>query len=218
MDGAGAGVFVIILIAGYFIPTVIAFMRSHKDAPAIAAVNLLLGWSVIGWFMAFIWALSDPRGRGAAQTVIVNTTQHNMAPGYPQPGPEPAPLPTATMHRPPTDSSDDRDTAFWDSMGDKSDIDQLEEYLIRFPAGRFAALARNKLIRAGAAPAEAVLSAGPQVAAVELDPVLVGQDVGADNSVGPGCAECGAELEPRAKFCDACGASAAVATPAEPVT
>jgi membrane protein YdbS with pleckstrin-like domain len=41
----------------------------------------------------------------------------------------------------------DPDLAFWDGMSDKNDPDLLEEYLIRFPEGRFAGLARTKLAR-----------------------------------------------------------------------
>ncbi len=47
-------------------------------------------------------------------------------------------------------ASDD-DLDFWDRM-DKSDTDQLQEYLIRHPSGRFVELARAKLERAGVAP------------------------------------------------------------------
>ena len=38
----------------YFLPTIIG--RNKSDAGAIFAVNLLLGWTVIGWFAALIWA------------------------------------------------------------------------------------------------------------------------------------------------------------------
>ncbi len=38
----------------YFLPTIIA--RDKSDAGLIFVVNLLLGWTVIGWIVAFIWA------------------------------------------------------------------------------------------------------------------------------------------------------------------
>jgi hypothetical protein len=44
------------------------------------------------------------------------------------------------------------DTAYWDALADKNDIDGLQEYLIRFPQGRFAALARLKLDRMNVTP------------------------------------------------------------------
>jgi hypothetical protein len=127
----GGAIFVLLLL--YFVPAVVALLRSHKDAPAIAAINLLLGWTVAGWFVSFIWALSDPRGRGAT-TVVVNTVQQNAAP---------------TAAPPPTTITADADTAFWDTVSSRADADGYEEYLVRFPEGRFAELARKRLVRAG---------------------------------------------------------------------
>jgi hypothetical protein len=43
----------------YFLPTIIAAMRSHPSAGAIFAVNLFLGWTFIGWVLCLIWAASD---------------------------------------------------------------------------------------------------------------------------------------------------------------
>jgi len=45
--------------AGYFIPTFIAFDRHHRRA-AVLAVNLLLGWTLIGWSVALDMARSAP--------------------------------------------------------------------------------------------------------------------------------------------------------------
>lgn len=39
----------------YFIPSIIAYNK--KNATAIIALNLLLGWSFIGWVVALVWAL-----------------------------------------------------------------------------------------------------------------------------------------------------------------
>jgi hypothetical protein len=40
----------------YFLPSIIALLRSKRDALAIFLLNFFLGWSVIGWIIALIWA------------------------------------------------------------------------------------------------------------------------------------------------------------------
>lgn len=44
----------------YFVPSLIAWYRSHHNTAAIVACNLLLGWTVIGWIGTLIWALMRP--------------------------------------------------------------------------------------------------------------------------------------------------------------
>ncbi len=43
----------------YFLPSIIALARSKRDLLAIFLVNLLLGWSVIGWIVALVWAAKN---------------------------------------------------------------------------------------------------------------------------------------------------------------
>ena len=43
----------------YFLPTILA--RHKEDFMGIFLVNLLAGWTVIGWFVALIWACSGER-------------------------------------------------------------------------------------------------------------------------------------------------------------
>jgi len=43
----------------YFVPTMIAAMRSVNHGGAIMLINLLLGWTIIGWFAALIWAIVE---------------------------------------------------------------------------------------------------------------------------------------------------------------
>jgi hypothetical protein len=43
-------------IVMYFLPSIIALARSKRDILAIFLLNLFLGWSIIGWFVALIWA------------------------------------------------------------------------------------------------------------------------------------------------------------------
>ena len=44
------------MTALYFAPTIFAFSRDHKQKDAIGIVNLFLGWTFIGWVIAFAWA------------------------------------------------------------------------------------------------------------------------------------------------------------------
>ncbi|HEY1658010.1 MAG TPA: superinfection immunity protein [Candidatus Sulfotelmatobacter sp.] len=41
----------------YFLPTIIAFARSKRDTMAILVLNFFLGWTMIGWIVALVWAL-----------------------------------------------------------------------------------------------------------------------------------------------------------------
>ncbi|EIC85485.1 superinfection immunity protein [Serratia sp. M24T3] len=49
---------VILACAGYFLPFLIADHKKHKNLPAIFGLNLVLGWTVIGWIAALFWAVS----------------------------------------------------------------------------------------------------------------------------------------------------------------
>jgi hypothetical protein len=40
----------------YFLPTIIAIVRGKRDVVGILLLNMFLGWTVIGWFIALIWA------------------------------------------------------------------------------------------------------------------------------------------------------------------
>ena len=43
----------------YFLPSIVAFARSKRDAGAILVLNLFLGWTAIGWVIALVWALKQ---------------------------------------------------------------------------------------------------------------------------------------------------------------
>jgi len=49
---------IIFCLAIYFTPTFIAFARKKKNRGAILALNLLLGWSFVGWVASLVWALT----------------------------------------------------------------------------------------------------------------------------------------------------------------
>ena len=56
MDGSSLGMMFVIIF--YFVPAVVALMRSHNNTLAITALNLLLGWTFLGWVVALVWSLT----------------------------------------------------------------------------------------------------------------------------------------------------------------
>ena len=48
---------VVLIFAIYFLPTLIAFLRRHKNSLAIFLLNLLLGWTVLGWVVSLVWSV-----------------------------------------------------------------------------------------------------------------------------------------------------------------
>jgi hypothetical protein len=48
---------IILAIALYFLPTLIAALRNHKNKLAVFLLNLLLGWTGLGWIGALIWSV-----------------------------------------------------------------------------------------------------------------------------------------------------------------
>jgi hypothetical protein len=44
----------------YLLPSIRAFQAKHAKRWRILLVNLLLGWTVVGWFATLIWATRKP--------------------------------------------------------------------------------------------------------------------------------------------------------------
>jgi len=60
----GVGIILLLIIALpslaiYFVPTIVAKVRHHKDFVSILVLNIFLGWSLIGWVVALVWALKN---------------------------------------------------------------------------------------------------------------------------------------------------------------
>jgi hypothetical protein len=59
--GSDSGVGFVLLglcLAAYFIPSIVAMIRSHRQGAAIFLLNLLLGWTLVGWVVALVWAVA----------------------------------------------------------------------------------------------------------------------------------------------------------------
>jgi MFS family permease len=52
------------LIAVYFLPSIVAFIRRHDYRWPIFVVNLIAGWTVIGLIGCFVWAVWPRRQQG----------------------------------------------------------------------------------------------------------------------------------------------------------
>lgn len=46
----------LILLALYFLPAIVGSRRDHHNQTAIAVLNLLFGWTLLGWGLAMVWA------------------------------------------------------------------------------------------------------------------------------------------------------------------
>jgi predicted RNA-binding Zn-ribbon protein involved in translation (DUF1610 family) len=42
----------------YFIPYIVAKQNKKQNAGAIGALNFFLGWTLVGWVVALVWAMS----------------------------------------------------------------------------------------------------------------------------------------------------------------
>ncbi len=49
----------VFFIALYFLPWLEAMRRWHSKTTAIGVLNVLLGWTFIGWAIALVWACTE---------------------------------------------------------------------------------------------------------------------------------------------------------------
>lgn len=48
-------------LAVYFIPTIVAIVRHARNVLSIVLLNILGGWTFVGWIIALIWSIRDER-------------------------------------------------------------------------------------------------------------------------------------------------------------
>jgi hypothetical protein len=62
---AAGGIFalalLLLLIPLYLLPTIVAVKKNRRQMTAIFILNLLLGWTIIGWAGAMVWAFIEDR-------------------------------------------------------------------------------------------------------------------------------------------------------------
>lgn len=63
-------ILVVLGIAFYFVPAFVAGHRQHHNTAAIFVLNLLLGWTFLGWALSLVWALTT------VNPVVSNAPRH----------------------------------------------------------------------------------------------------------------------------------------------
>lgn len=57
----GSFITIVVLIVVYFVPLMIAVRRDMVKVNGVAVLNLLLGWTLLGWIVALVWAVAGDR-------------------------------------------------------------------------------------------------------------------------------------------------------------
>ncbi len=67
-----AALFFPLALALYFLPSIEGWLADHPSIGALLALNLFLGWTLLGWVAALVWALKKP-----SRTVFVTQESSN---------------------------------------------------------------------------------------------------------------------------------------------
>ncbi len=66
----------------YFLPSIIAVKKDHKNMASILLINMFLGWSLIGWLVAIVWAIKKTESVVIATSNVSNADEleklHNL--------------------------------------------------------------------------------------------------------------------------------------------
>jgi Superinfection immunity protein len=63
------------VLAFYFLPALVADLRGAKHVDAIAAINLFLGWTLVGWLAALVWALVEAQPNPVESSIKIASGQ-----------------------------------------------------------------------------------------------------------------------------------------------
>ena len=56
-DTATTAVLLFLIAILYLLPSILAFGRDHPRRQQLGLMNILFGWTLIGWIAVFLWAL-----------------------------------------------------------------------------------------------------------------------------------------------------------------
>lgn len=61
MNDPAAWMTIVFIVLIYLLPGLIAYGRKHHQSGAILMLSLVLGWTLIGWLVALVWASTQVR-------------------------------------------------------------------------------------------------------------------------------------------------------------
>jgi small-conductance mechanosensitive channel len=67
-------ILVLLCLPIYFVPLFVALTRDHRQKLTIGIINLLAGWTFLGWVVALAWACTtdtEPRQRTKMATFVI---------------------------------------------------------------------------------------------------------------------------------------------------
>jgi hypothetical protein len=60
----------VLVLAFYFIPTIVGYINHQPNVQAIAVVNIFLGWTLVGWVVALAWAFAAQKAISEAPATV----------------------------------------------------------------------------------------------------------------------------------------------------
>jgi len=60
LDNTTTVIVLMLILLIYLLPTLIAYSREHPRRVEIVVVNIIFGWTLIGWIVVFLWAALAP--------------------------------------------------------------------------------------------------------------------------------------------------------------
>lgn len=50
-------IFLVVCVVLYFTPSIVAYTRNHHNFVGVLILNIFLGWTLLGWVLALVWAV-----------------------------------------------------------------------------------------------------------------------------------------------------------------
>jgi len=70
--------FIVVGLIVYFLPSIIAALRKKRNLAAIIILNILTGWTFIGWIAALVWSITNDSNQNLSVNVNTNSARSDI--------------------------------------------------------------------------------------------------------------------------------------------